>query len=223
MTQRDEAQRLLKGIDPTAARLYVTEVAGELDGLAAQVWAFGLAEGARRAVAIVAQMGAELAVGATQLYEAERWYAGAALVRQLIETEYLLFLFAADSAEPERWLRAAPDEARRVFAPGTMRERSAGRFRAEEYSVHCEVGGHPRLSGHVLLREHLTPVPGGTPSLFDPRVQWVDLAQHVERLWANYVTAVRVHSPTNVYAERFARLDALSEAWRAIDPLPSRI
>ena len=208
---QDEAQRLLAAIDPTAARLYVIEVAGELDGLAAQVWAFGLAEGARRAVAIVAQMGAELAVGAAQLYQAERWYAGAAVVRQLIETEYLLFLFATDSSEPEKWLRATPDEARRVFSPGTMRDRSAGRFRAEEYSFHCEIGGHPRLSGHVLLREHLTPVPAVPPRLFDPSVQWVDLAQHVERLWGNYVAAVRAHSPSNVYSERFNRLHELSE------------
>jgi hypothetical protein len=221
--QRADAQRLLAGIDPVAAKLYVTEVTGELDGLAAQVWAFGLAEGARRAVAIVAQMGAELAVGAAHLYEAERWYAGAALVRQLIETEYLLFLFAVDSSEPEKWLRATPEQAKRVFAPANMRERSSGRFRAEEYSIHCEIGGHPRLSGHFLLREHLTPVPGDVPRLFDPRAQWVDLGQHVERLWTNYAAAVRLHSPSNVYPDRFRRLDDLSEAWRAIDPLPSRI
>ena len=172
---------------------------------------------------MVAQMGAELAVCAAQLYVSERWYGGAALVRQLIETEYLLFLFGTDAAEPDRWLRADPQEARRVFAPGTMRERSSGRFRAEEYSVHCEVGGHPRVSGHVLLREHLTPLPGDTARLFDPAVQWVDLAQHVERLWTNYTAAVRLHSPSNVYPHRFGRIDELSAAWRAIDPLPSRI
>jgi hypothetical protein len=220
---RDEAQRLLKGIDAGAARLFVADVAKELDGLAAQVWAFGLAEGARRAVAIVAQMGAELAVGAAQLYDSERWYAGAALVRQLIETEYLLFLFANDLAEPEKWLKASPEEARRNFSPAVMRDRSDGRFRASEYSTHCEIGGHPRLSGHILLREHFLPTVQKPLEIFDPKVQWVDLAQHIERMWGHYVAAVRLHSPSNVYPDRFKRVDELSAAWRALDPLPPRI
>src|SRR5436853_7211757 len=96
------AKRLLTSADTKGAKRMAIAVAEELDGLAAQVWAFGMAEGARRAVAIVAQMGAELAVGAAQLYDAHRWYAGAALVRQLIEVEYLLFLFAAANDEPQR-------------------------------------------------------------------------------------------------------------------------
>ena len=48
---QDEARELLKTIDPSAAKSLVVGVAEELDGLAAQVWAFGLAEGARRALA----------------------------------------------------------------------------------------------------------------------------------------------------------------------------
>src|SRR5438552_3104832 len=120
---RDDARRLLETVDSDAARRVVNYVASELDGFAAQVWAFGSAEGSRRAVAVVAQMGAELAIGASQLYEAERWYAGAALVRQLIETEYLLHLFARDSAEPEKWLKATQEEARLMFSPKNMRDR----------------------------------------------------------------------------------------------------
>jgi hypothetical protein len=149
------AKTLLLSSDSAAAQRMAVAVANELDGLAAQVWAFGMAEGARRAVAIVAQMGAELAVGAAQLYSACRWYAGAALVRQLIEVEYLLFLFATDDEEPERWLRASDADAKKTFSPAEMRARSAGRFLVEEYQTHCKIGGHPRVSGHLLLKEHI--------------------------------------------------------------------
>ncbi len=209
----DEVRRLLKMVELSAARDLVTGVAGHLDSLAAQVWAFGLAEGARRALAIVAQMGAELTVGAASLYEAEHWYAGAALVRQLIEVEYLLFLFAMDSEEPERWLAASADTARGMFKPAAMRKRSGDRFRASEYDSHCEMGGHPRLRGHVLLREHCDPSVPSTE--FDPAVLWVDLAQHVERIWANYVGAVGRHSHSNVYPDRFAEVTDLFAKWRA--------
>jgi hypothetical protein len=195
-------------------------VATELDGLAAQVWAFGMAEGARRAVAIVAQMGAELALGAAQLYKAKRWYAGAALVRQLIEVEYLLFLFATDDNEPESWLNASDAEAKKTFSPYQMRERSAGRFKVGEYQTHCKIGGHPRATGEFLLREHIKPISTSPAKLFDPAIQWVDLAQHLERLSFHYMAAVVKHSPTNVYPDRFAKLAKLAADWRRAAPNP---
>ena len=215
----DRARKLLRDADPAVAKRAVVSVAAELDGLAAQVWAFGLAEGPRWALAVVSQMGAELAVAAATLFELERWYAGMALVRQLIEVEYLLFLFATDSEEPERWLAPLAEDARRMFSPAAMRERARDRFRWEEYASHCEMGGHPRKKGHVLLREHAAI----SNRDFKPGVEWVDLAQHVERMWSNYVKAVARHSPTNVYPERFARVDASLAAWRAADPEPDRI
>lgn len=220
---RAAAETLLTSANTTAARLMATAVAEELDGLAAQVWAFGLSEGARRAFAMVAQMGAELAVGAVQLYTLERWYAGAALVRQLIEVEYLLFLFATDATEPKQWLSASRAEAKKTFSPAAMRQRSAGRFRVEEYQAHCERGGHPRPSGHTLLREHHTPVSVAPLKLMDPTYQWIDLAQHLERLARHYMAAVALNSPTNVYPDRFARLERLASDWHAADPTVAQI
>jgi hypothetical protein len=214
------AKKLITSADAAAAKRMAIAVAEELDCLAAQVWAFGMSEGARRAVGIVAQMGAELAVGAAQLYSANRWYAGAALVRQLIEVEYLLFLFATDDSEPERWLKASDAEARNTFAPSQMRKRSAGRFQVEEYQTHCQIGGHPRVSGHFLLKEHITSISTSPPKLFDPSIQWVDLAQHLERFCTHYIAAVAKHSPTNVYLDRFAKLAQLASDWRATDSNP---
>jgi hypothetical protein len=216
---KETAKKLLVSADATAAQRMAIAVAEELDGLAAQVWAFGMAEGARRAVAIVAQMGAELAVGAVKLYKAGRSYAGAALVRQLIE-EYLLFLFATDDNEPKRWLNASDAEAKKTFSPSQVRERSAGRFLVDEYQTHCKIGGHPRVSGHLLLKEHITPINTSPPKLFDASIQWVDLAQHLERLSAHYMAAVAIHSPTNVYPDRFAKIAQLASDWRTTDPDP---
>lgn len=221
---RDEVFELLRGFNPSAGRDIANYIAAELDGLAAQLWALGLAEGPRRALAIVAQIGGELAIASCLLYESERWYAGAALVRQLIEVEYLMFLFATKLLEPTSWLESSPEEARQQFSPASMRLRSNGRFNAEEYSAHCEMGGHPRLRGSALLREHRTSTPVENDSfVFDPRVQWVDLAQHLERLWTNYARAVTVHSPTNVFPTRFAAIEGRIAAWRSADGLPDQI
>lgn len=217
--QKQDAQRMLDESNPIEARTLSILIANEVDGKAAQVWAFGMAEGPRRALAIVGQIAGELAVGATQLYDEQRWYAGAALVRQLIEAEYLLFLFASDRDEPMRWLNASKKEARDMFAPANMRKRSKGRFNASEYWTHCEIGGHPRRAGHVLLREHLIPIEGRI-AFFNPDVQWVDLAQHLERLWLHYVAAVSLHSPSNVYPEQFATVESAIRRWRSKDSTP---
>jgi hypothetical protein len=217
------ARRLIEDSDPSAAMRAVVSVATELDDLHAQVWAFGLADGARWAVAVVAQMGAELVVATTKLYEVERWYAGAALVRQLIEVEYLLFLFADDADEPERWMAASSDKIKQMFSPSVMRTRARGRLRATEYAAHCEMGGHPRRKGHILLRQHSVFAKGDPLAYLDRSTQWVDLAQHVDRLWSNYIGAITRHAPTNVYPERFARIDASLAAWRSADPHPGRI
>jgi hypothetical protein len=217
----ETAENILKTADWKAARRMVLAIADELDGLAAQVWAFGGAEGARRAFAIVAQIGTELLVGACHLYKRQRWYAGAALVRQLIEVEYLLFLFATDKDEPQRWLKASDVDAKNMFAPSQMRRRAQGRFDVSEYQTHCKIGGHPRVSGHVLLKEHITPITTTPLKLFDPSIQWVDLAQHVERFLAHYIAAVAIHSPSNVYVDRFAKLVQAVSDWRSTETNPN--
>ncbi len=213
------AREMLDNADPDAARELVLSVAPEFDALTAQVWAFGLAEGRRWALAVIAQMGSELTLAASQLYSANRWYAGAALVRQLVEVEYLLYLFAIDDEEPDRWMLASSEEVRRMFAPATMRKRAGTRFRSEEYATHCEFGGHPRRRAHWLLREH--GLIGPAPARLE--VQWVDLAQHLRRAWTNYCAAVARHSPSNVYPDRFAKIDTMFDKWNRADPVPDNI
>jgi hypothetical protein len=145
------------------------------------LWAFGLAEEPqRRALAVVLQIAGRLAHGAISMLESENWYASGALVRQLIETEYLLFRFTADLTEAGKWLSATEAEIRNLFGPGAMRKRSGQQFRMEEYAAHCELGGHPNPRAGFLLPEHAI-VPDHLP-FGSLNWLWVDLAQHLARI-----------------------------------------
>ncbi len=68
---------------------------------------FGMTENVqRRALATVLQMGSGLAKGSIAMLEANNWYAAVALSRQLVEVEYLVWLFGIEPNEPEAWLAA---------------------------------------------------------------------------------------------------------------------
>lgn len=169
-----------------AARIkFCGKVASALQNSGRVLWAFGLAHDlpAREALAIVTQMAGDLAQGAVDLYSRENWYGGASLVRQLVETEYLLFLFAESALEAERWRNSTSEERKGFFTPAKMRKRSGGRFRSSEYAAHCERGGHPTPYGEMFLAEHTTRF-GSNLWL------WSDLAQHLERLWSSFDAAV---------------------------------
>jgi len=100
----------------------------------------------------------------------------AALVRQLVEIEYLLCLFAIDDNEPLRWASRDLEAVRKEYQPARMRERCGDRFRVSEYSIHCQVGGHPRFAAAYVLPEHLRPGPFSEEVIF--AAGWVDLGQH---------------------------------------------
>jgi hypothetical protein len=75
------------------------------------------------------------------------------------------------------------DEAavRKEYQPARMRERCGTRFRASEYSIHCQVGGHPRVAGAYLLPQHGKP--SGSNEVLNRATAWVDLGQHLVQAW----------------------------------------
>lgn len=147
------------------------------------LWAFGLADDPqRRALATVLQIGGSIARGNVAMLEAENWYAAAALCRQLVEVEYLVWLFGIDPSEAEGWLSATQEDLRRIYSPSAMRKRSQGRFRDQEYRSHCELGGHPSPKAAFLLPEHV--LPNDKAPLLTLEWMWVDLGQHLKRLWS---------------------------------------
>lgn len=69
-----------------------------------------------RAVAMVASMSIELADAAVAMVTKRRYYAVGAVIRQLIECEYLLVLFGKDRDHARRWGESTPAEIRSSFS-----------------------------------------------------------------------------------------------------------
>lgn len=166
-----------------------------------------------RSTAAVVEMASSLATGAIALLQASNWYCASALIRQLIETEYLI-LFSIDFAEAARWEQASPEEIRKSFTQHRMRV--IGGFDHQEYWRHCGMGGHPTPQGRTLLRYSLSADFAGLAAAL-----WGDLAQHLQRIWLTTdELLVREHARylTVRDAQRQAVFDAL-EPWWNDDPV----
>ncbi len=171
--------------NPEAAVLREATCSNLTEGLCATgavLWAFGVAEQPRRSIAVAVQMAGEIGRGAVALLQQNNRYAAAALVRQLVEIEYLLCLFASNDQEPLRWASQDDDAVRKEFQPARMRERCGDRFRTDEYSKHCQVGGHPRYVGAYVLPEHLLLQDRFSEEMIFA-AGWVDLGQHLVSIW----------------------------------------
>jgi hypothetical protein len=177
--------------------------------------------------ATITEMAAELADGAAVLYAGERWYPGAALVRQLIECGYLLALAGERREETETWFGSSRDEVLRMFMPRHMRQRSARDFRVGEYQSHSDFGGHPNPAGRGLLRRH------EEWRSLPPRWLWLDLAQHAAETWEFFRAALPLYDPRLDPADPLHspesspngghEVEGLLALWREHDPLADRL
>jgi hypothetical protein len=109
------------------------------------------------------------------LLRAENLYGAAALLRQIVEVEYLTWAFDEDAEEAKVWLRSSSEERRDLWQPRHLRKRSQGLFRGRDYSFHCEYGGHPTPEATTLLPDHSN----RGPSV----LYWIDLAGHATSAW----------------------------------------
>lgn len=170
-----------------------------------------------RGASAVVEMAAELAAAVKCELEAERRYAAASLVRQLIEAEYLLRAFVDDISRAAEWYRASPDDIRKRFMPRTMRP--LGGFSDYEYWTHCDQGGHPAPQGAHLLRFGVH-----TPLQDDAVItasMWGDFAQHLGRVWwAVHELLAKHHARfKTVRAQQIEQVDAIVTRWSHADPL----
>lgn len=171
-----------------------------------------------RGAATVVEMAAELTRGNVLLFEQEAYYAGSAMMRQLIETEYLISWFADDLSHAKDWYDARPEKIRTLFTPKKMRAATKGRFSDQEYWKHCEQGGHPAPQARGLLR-----FSGWVPvGEFDIRAAlWCDLAHHLRRIWNETCSLLNQHHARFVTVRRM-QIDAVAAAeklWATADPL----
>jgi hypothetical protein len=219
---REQFERLLASPAAHETRVAYCTLASEmLAVIGHRAWVVGSLQrdAGAQALGDVLQMAGELGEGTVLLLDADRKYAGAALVRQIVECEYLVWLFAAEPEEARNWRTGSPEAGGTSFAPGAMRKRSDGRFRAEEYASHCERGGHPREAGAFLLSGH-----NDSRQLAEGRWQWLDLAQHLERLWSSVPLALESHHVQDALdPPHSAALQKARERWWANDALAARL
>lgn len=176
------------------------------------------------AVGLVAQISSELASGALLLFRNGNEYSASALVRQLIECEYLLRAFRLDFADAAKW-HDASDRERWDFKPSKLRE--IGGFDRKEYADHCQTGGHPHPAGRQLLElprlmaKLQQAVSSDTSDLDTTRVLWLDFAFHCDRTWRALTDILSAEHARfdNVRSEAIAAVVESRVAWREADTL----
>ena len=150
-------------------------------------------------MSVLLRMGSQLISASTELLTEGRPYAGAALLRQIVEIEYLVWAFESRDKDAELWLRSDQKVRETFFRPAKLRAASKGRFRSKDYGFHCELGGHPVPTGTVLLSDE----PSRTELLLS------DLLGHVGRIWDHFIGWAKRHEnytvPFKNYSHQMAQ------------------
>jgi hypothetical protein len=132
-----------------------------------------------RAMGALLEMAGELGSAATKMLSGNEHYAGSALVRQIVEIEYLTWTFKEDHESIAVWLNSSHEQRMKVFSPKQLRANSKGRFLFKDYQNHCEQGGHPVPRGISLLRGR---------NVGSAQLTLVDLLLHCWRTWDQFKT-----------------------------------
>jgi hypothetical protein len=174
---------------------------------------FGFGRDAMVGLGTVVQIAGELSAGVIALLDQGNRYGAAALLRQLVEVEYLTWAFAEDEDEAMNWIRSTREERLQFWQPRHIRKRASGRFRGIDYALHCEKGGHPSPEGNRLLPDHS----GSEPDFF----AWNDLAFHGQSAWDYTLTAAdKLDYGDEIRELAVAQaLAAMEECRRNSDPL----
>lgn len=165
-----------------------------------------------RAMGSLLQMAGELAFAAGRLLSDGEHYAGAALVRQVVEIEYLTWTFKEGHASVTAWLNSTFDERTKVFSPRQLRSNSKGRFLFKDYQDHCEQGGHPVPRGISLL---------GGKDVGPAQILLVDLMTHCWRTWDqvhNWLTKLPNANEVGILKEG-VHMSYRLDAWGRQDPI----
>ena len=134
------------------------------------------------AVGVLTRIAAELVGVSGRLLSGSHHYAGAALLRQVVEIEYLTWAFANNERDAVDWLNSTHRERMSLFTPARLRDISDGRFNTRDYQHHCEQGGHPVPLAAILL---------GGLNKGSAQVRLVDLLLHSWRIADNLCAWLR--------------------------------
>jgi hypothetical protein len=146
---------------------------------------FGHGNDSTVAVSMLLLIGSELVSASADLFEDGRHYAASALIRQLVEVEYLSWAFEANNEESSLWLRSNHKERKNFFTPAKLRKAAGEHFRSVDYAYHCELGGHPVPGSWILLNGDvayaqlmLSDCLGHSGSIWDHVVGWAKNNSH---------------------------------------------
>lgn len=161
------------------------------------------------AVSLLLRMGGQLIGASTELFSGGQHYAAAALLRQLVEIEYLSWAIETRNKDGERWLRSDRKEREEFFSPRKLRKAAQGRFRGEDYGYHCEFGGHPVPVGSILLSEDFA-----TAELL-----LSDMLGHAGRIWNHLAGWALRERFATVITDNRPQMAGRFNDWASRDPL----
>jgi hypothetical protein len=175
----------------------------------ADVSPFGHGSDETVAVSVLLRIASQLVSSSADLFEDGRSYAAAALLRQMVEIEYLAWAFETRNREGERWLRSDRQQREHFFTPAKLRRAAQGKFRGKDYAYHCELGGHPVPGASVLLSEDSTV----------SQLLLADLLGHAGRIWDHLIGWARKSSNGEPILRRGLEMSERFGAWKSKDPL----
>lgn len=161
------------------------------------------------AVSLLFRIAGQLVSAATDLFSDGRHYAAAALLRQLVEIEYLAWAFDARDNDAERWLRSTVDERREFFSPAKLRHAAEGKFRGKDYGYHCEMGGHPVPQATTLL----------SADILVAQLLLTDLLGHSGRIWDHLLDWSKNQPWASPIQQRRGVMHTEYSAWKQSDRL----
>jgi hypothetical protein len=141
-----------------------------------------------------------------------------ALVRQLVEVEYLAWAFSSGSSEAETWLRSSRQERLDMWQPRHLRGRSGSQFRGKDYSLHCERGGHPTPDARYLLPDHSIRL--------SANAILVEIAMHGVSCWDYFAGAIVELDHAEWYADNVSKREPVQKfhearsKWTEVERFP---
>ncbi|HEY6248981.1 MAG TPA: hypothetical protein VI685_03415 [Candidatus Angelobacter sp.] len=161
------------------------------------------------AVSMLLRVAGQLTSAITDLFADGRQYAAAALLRQMVEIEYLAWAFETRNGDAERWLRSDKKERQNFFTPAKLRDAAQGTFRSKDYGYHCELGGHPVPLAGILL---------GEDSAIG-QLLLSDLLGHVGRIWNHLAGWARQNDNGGPILQRSREMSVRFREWTSKDAL----
>lgn len=160
------------------------------------------------AVSVLLLIASQLVSASNDLFLDGRHYSAAALLRQLVEVEYLAWAFDTRDGDAERWLRSDEKTRQDFFKPSKLRKAALGKFRGKDYGYHCELGGHPVPKASILLRG----------DEFTSQLLLADLLGHVGRIWDHLVQWSYQNNFGQMVESRNSEMSGKFQDWRSEDP-----